>query len=269
MSIDLLKAMGLVFCMSFSLLLVSQPGNSVTPPVVENAYELYVDGLNSSEKEVVEPEEIADATNLTPFEEHARTLEEFEKSKSYYLPTQVEEDKYTQLVLEAEDDKRTSKYTTNSGYEVVNMVIEDDIIRDWATIEDFVYEVCNTHENLRPALVYGVIMKESCCQSDAYSSAKCVGLMQLNPKYYADRMEVLGCKNLFDPYENIIVACDYLNELIGQYGEDMALRVYNYGPDALRGIGQGSTSKYVKKVMKFADEWETLYSDNYIEFTSL
>ena len=53
-------------------------------------------------------------------------------------------------------------------------------------------------------------------------NGNCWGLMQINVKVHADRIERLGFEKeeLLDPYKNLIVAADLLEELFEEYEDD-------------------------------------------------
>ena len=68
------------------------------------------------------------------------------------------------------------------------------------------YHIC-------PEMVMAIIEHESSGQADVKNGG-CKGLMQIYEKYHRDRMERLGVEDLYDPYGNILVGCDYLAELL-------------------------------------------------------
>lgn len=86
--------------------------------------------------------------------------------------------------------------------------------------------------NLDPAMVKALIYTESRFQSDVSSSAGAVGLMQVIPYYHAWRMEKYGMSDIWDPYTNILVGMDLLDELYQKYGNWYDVLYFYSGGDA-------------------------------------
>lgn len=121
--------------------------------------------------------------------------------------------------------------------------------RDYIEIVAEEYGVC-------PEIVEAVIERESSWRPDAVNGS-CIGLMQINPEFHADRMERLGIEDLLDPYDNILVGTDFLAELFRTYGDPYAaLMYYNAGYDGLRDWRAGKYSDYAVEVADRAAELE-------------
>ena len=77
-------------------------------------------------------------------------------------------------------------------------------------------------------LIKAVVLAESAGNSNAVSSAKAKGLMQLIDSTAKD----MGVKNIWDPRENIFGGTKYLSKLLQQFdgNVDKALAGYNAGP---------------------------------------
>lgn len=85
------------------------------------------------------------------------------------------------------------------------------------------------YPDLDPLLVKAVIQHESRYNAEAYNPRTgVVGLMQINPKWHSARADKLGV-DLKDPYGNILVGCDILNELCQSSSVSYALNVYAGG----------------------------------------
>lgn len=112
-----------------------------------------------------------------------------------------------------------------------------------------IIETANYHD-IDPAIIIAMAWKESTYRVDAIGDGgNSLGLLQIQPRWHSGRMEKLGCPNLLDPYQNVTVACDYLRELIDQYGNiDKALTAYN------RGHYAGTVTDYARTVLAKADE---------------
>lgn len=99
-----------------------------------------------------------------------------------------------------------------------------------AEIQEYTYEIC-TRYDISYALVIAVIERESGYRCNALGdNGKSKGYMQVKENCHKERMDKLGCDNLLDPYQNILVGIDYLAYLIGKYETlEKALAAYNYG----------------------------------------
>lgn len=101
-------------------------------------------------------------------------------------------------------------------------------------------EACGEH-GVPVALALGVIEVESRFQVDAVSREGCYGLMQLNPKYFPDKLS---------PADNLRAGVGYLGRLLAEYGDPAAaLTAYNAGRDT------GSRT-YAGAVLAAAEAWE-------------
>lgn len=112
-----------------------------------------------------------------------------------------------------------------------------------------------------PELLMAVIERESSGRADVVSSAGCVGLMQINPKYHTERMERLGVTDLTDIDGNIHVGTDYLMELFEEHGDlYMVLMTYNMGENRAEELyEQGKYSKYAVSISERSAELERVH----------
>jgi len=97
--------------------------------------------------------------------------------------------------------------------------------------------------NLPPELIISVIYRESTFKPTVVSSAKCIGLMQINPKAHADKIKVMGItrNEIFHIDNNIHLGCWILRDYIDKYKSvDKALKKY---------VG-GNLSGYVSDILK-------------------
>ena len=76
-------------------------------------------------------------------------------------------------------------------------------------------------------------------------------------------MQQLGVVDLTDPYDNILVGVDFLEELFYQYEDAAAVLMYynagfsdKYGISAYR---RGEISDYAKEVLQRAEELERMH----------
>ncbi len=130
-------------------------------------------------------------------------------------------------------------------------------------------------------LVYAIIKVESNFDETAVSVADAKGLMQLmdNTAEGCNKEEDFGYtipNDLFDPECNIRIGCYYISKLIDHYGNArLAVTAYNGGTgnvqkwlkdetlsDGLGGLKKipyKETERYVKKVFKTFEKYNTLY----------
>lgn len=108
--------------------------------------------------------------------------------------------------------------------------------------------------NISPELLMAIVETES--NGDKYAkNGTCKGLMQVSVKWHKDRMEKLAVINIYDEYSNILVATDYLRELIDKYGDiRYVLDVYNGNSQAKYNHEHNITSEYSRKVITRAYE---------------
>ena len=101
-----------------------------------------------------------------------------------------------------------------------------------------------------PAIIFAMAFRESTYNPDCVGDGgDSYGLMQVQPKWHSERMERLGCLDLLDPYQNVTVAIDYLNEMLEWYGRDVAKALTAYN----RGFYEGTITEYAKAVMNIAE----------------
>lgn len=113
--------------------------------------------------------------------------------------------------------------------------------------EKYIFYISQIHEqyypNVDPYIAMAVMEIESNYQPDVKSSVGAVGLMQILPKYHANRALKYGLNDIWDPYTNIIIGMDLLNELYeGKQDWSKALLGYN------------NDTKYVNLVLAKANE---------------
>lgn len=93
----------------------------------------------------------------------------------------------------------------------------------------FIGDIQQTYfPGLDPFIVQAVLETESNYIPTVQSSCGAVGLMQVIPKWHAWRMDKYSLTDIWDPYTNILVGMDFLNESLERYGNYyQALLAYN------------------------------------------
>lgn len=96
---------------------------------------------------------------------------------------------------------------------------------------NYAYEIVDDYyPDVIPEYVCAIIYRESRFDPNAVNSRTGVkGLTQINPKWHSKRASDLGVDDLFDPYGNILVCCDILDELTSQRNFSYALDFYAGG----------------------------------------
>lgn len=174
----------------------------------------------------------------------------YTSTTDYFVPSTQVDEVIVDTSITTEEDvivEETSKYTGVKFYDVP--LSEEEQMH--------IFYECDGYE-IDPAIVIALIERESYYSSNEVSSHGAIGLMQVVPKWHWDRMERLGCTDLYDPYQNITVGIDYLAEL-KQNGGDItyALTAYLYGErKATTLISNGTIPDYTKWIMRRATELE-------------
>lgn len=126
---------------------------------------------------------------------------------------------------------------------------------DW---QEYIEQLCED-KDISPELVEALIERESTWNPEAVNG-NCIGLMQVDKNIYKD---LIGSRNLTDPYDNIQIGVEILEELLHKYGEAApALMFYNAGYSDNYGIGayeDGTLSNYADEILKRAAELERLH----------
>lgn len=125
-------------------------------------------------------------------------------------------------------------------------------------LQDHIFDICDSY-NVDPELIVSMIFYESSFRSKVIGendSGYSYGLMQIMPRWNKDRMDRLGCQDLLDPYQNVLVGTDLISEYIEEgRGVEWALMAYNGGPSyANRKASEGIVSAYATRVTAYAGE---------------
>lgn len=123
--------------------------------------------------------------------------------------------------------------------EEIPLYIYDPAIPLSAELQAVLDEACAAND-VPAALVLGVIEVESCFLADA-DNGQCYGLMQLNRRYFPDKLS---------PEDNLRAGIEYLGRLLKEYDDSAAaLTAYNAGYDTGR-------RSYADAVLAAAEWWE-------------
>ncbi len=118
---------------------------------------------------------------------------------------------------------------------------------------DYIIRKISRRYDMDAALVKAVIEAESDFDSDAYSKAGAMGLMQLMP----ETAKGLGVKDSYDPSENIEGGVRHLKYLLNRFKRNvpLALAAYNAGAANVERYGKippfKETESFVARVLKY------------------
>lgn len=121
----------------------------------------------------------------------------------------------------------------------------------------FLYCICRDMGYDYPTAL-AQIEQETGYQWDCVGAANDTGYFQVIAKYHKERMERLDLTDAMSPYQNSLIAVDYMVELLDKYDGNIekALTAYNCGPDgAYRNYFSAGVEAngYAKSVLKRAD----------------
>lgn len=144
------------------------------------------------------------------------------------------------------DDAARAGTPVNGNY----LALAEFLAKRYKVSQDVTLDLVSTahaagHQiGLDPLLIIAVIAVESRFNPIAESVAGAKGLMQIIPKYHADKFQEFGGeKAVFDPETNILVGAQILKEYLRRTGNlSMALQMYN-------GALNDDQDSYTNKVM--------------------
>lgn len=122
-----------------------------------------------------------------------------------------------------------------------------------AKFRDIIDRVSEHYPNISSEVIRAIVWHESRFQPNVHNG-KCVGLMQVSTKWHANRAAKLGVTNFYDPYSNILVGVDYLDEITTECGDlGLALMIYNGDSRAYDLYFSGELSNYADGILTMAN----------------
>ena len=118
-------------------------------------------------------------------------------------------------------------------------------------------QLCGMEYCICPELLEAIAFKESSYNPDAVNG-NCVGLMQINLDTQQDRIDQLQVTDIYNTYQNMRVAADYITELSEQYDDlGTVLMIYN-GDSNAKGYeaGEKEMSEYADETIALAEKLE-------------
>lgn len=120
----------------------------------------------------------------------------------------------------------------------------------------YVEDICRSYPRVDPYVIESQIWHESRYISTV-SNGQCVGLMQVSTYWHADRAARLGVTDFYDPYSNILLGVDLMDELLDMADGDIgyALMLYNMNHNDARQLYlEGRLNIYAESVLERADQ---------------
>lgn len=133
----------------------------------------------------------------------------------------VEPDRMEETTVEVQGQVEISSV---NGINIFKLPEETDIPEEY---QNYCIEIGKQY-HICPELLMAMIEQESSGRADVVNETGDTGLLQVNPKWHKERMERLGVSDLTDPYSNILVAADYLEELFQESDGDIYLVLMKY-----------------------------------------
>ena len=205
-------------------------------------------GLLALPSQLIKAADVSDAVTIrelrTPASIELETSEELESVDS--IP---------EVTVQWNELKTLVEAPEGSGEVSEGAIVYFDVPMSKA-LQDHIFELCAA-VGLEPEIVVAVIARESMFDSDAIGdSGRAFGLMQIHPRWHAERMAELGCTDLLNPFENVTVGIDILAELLAESGSiEWVLMAYNGGQDYADALtAEGRISEYASDVLDGAEE---------------
>lgn len=185
-----------------------------------------------------------------------RAVSDLKATEIELARSQAESEVYT-IKAEPEEEKEvTVRYVKSFDAETL---VDDTFLSE--EYQEYCHDAALRY-GLDEYVLMAMAERESCGDAGAVSSGGDVGLIQVNPAWHSDRMKKLGITDLTDPKSNILVAADYLKELLGEneYNLPLALMKYNMNHDrAEQLISEGRYSEYASSIIRRSYELKLLH----------
>lgn len=170
--------------------------------------------------------------------------------------TQAESEVYTIEAKPEEEKEVTVRYVKSFD---ASTLVDDTFLSE--EYQEYCRDAAVEY-GLDEYVLVAMIERESDGDAGATSSGGDVGLVQVNPAWHLDRMKKLGITDLTDPKSNILVAADYLAELLkeNEYNLPLALMKYNMNHEkAEQLISEGRYSEYASSIIRRSYELKLLH----------
>lgn len=203
----------------------------------QNMQEIYAEDVKQEQLEYVE------YINSAIAERFSTVIEGIEKVHPFITDEMQKaiDERNARLQAEAEEEAKRLELIAQGGQPLY---------------ESYVDDICtNLYPDVPASMIKAMIEREShwnsACLGDHGTS---YGLMQIKPKWHQWRADKLGVTDWLDPYGNILIGCDLMNDYIQKYDSlALALMVYNGGAKyAQNNYSAGVISNYARGVLEEA-----------------
>lgn len=160
--------------------------------------------------------------------------------------------------------------TPETGTEVIEPTVPSEPSVEYFDIplsedlQSYIFKLCED-SSIDPAIIVSMIFRESSYNAGIVGdSGISLGLMQIQPRWFQQRMSELGITNcgescthetcLLNPYQNVLLGIDYVAELMSTGKSiEWVLMAYNGGPAYADGkAAAGEITKYVTNVLEYS-----------------
>lgn len=164
----------------------------------------------------------------------------------------------------------TQEQTTTAEQQTTTAIVEVETVAEPTyklcdipldeELQIWVFDYCKD-KHISPYLIFAMCERESQYKADAVGdSGNSLGIMQIQPKWHEWRMDKLGCTDLMDARQNMMVGIDILMDLYSKCNDTAwVLMAYNGGEAyANRNYNAGNISEYARYIMTRAEELEQI-----------
>lgn len=176
-------------------------------------------------------------------------------------PTPATESEESEVIIEwkQETEEVTIAPVQPEGSETTTPPYNDIRFYDVPMSEDLqmhLFIECDGY-NIAPAIILAMIERESSFDASAIGDeGESFGLMQIQPRWHKETMDMLGCDDLLDPYQNIRVGVKIIADL-KEKNPDLywVLMNYNMSPRKAKELWEkGQYSDYAIEIVERASE---------------
>lgn len=169
------------------------------------------------------------------FKFHCTTIDQMRFDATAALINALQQQKEEQFRSRTFNERETEVERINGWVKMITTSIYPDLSEDY---------------------IKAIIYHESRYQPNVVNSKTGVqGLMQINPKWHTDRALRLGVTDLLDPYGNVLVGCDILNEMTKKHDFNYALNFFAGGYRYANRY-KTSTSPFIEQLTRIISEME-------------
>lgn len=130
-----------------------------------------------------------------------------------------------------------------------------------ADLQLWLFDYCED-KHISHYMIMAMCERESQYKADAVGdNGRSFGIMQIQEQWHTERMAELGCTDLLDARQNIIVGIDYLLELT-EKNEDIGWVLMAYNGGMAYAYKQDKLSEYAEYILTRAEELEQMDERN-------